>query len=158
MRLFLSQLKLNKFSVYRFINRFLFLAIASLLVGCGKKQKHIFVFDTSKKINVSVFDLPSVRGVVVTKEAGGVLISWLPASLDGVKPKSLSFGGYNVYRLTKAGMIPKKPLNKLFLTEPSFIDRHDEGKVPTACYLIKAVFLADKEIFYGPASRIAKLS
>ena len=157
MRLFLVHHKPNKLNVYLFTPCFLLLSIIGVLTGCGKKQKNIFVFDKVKRANVSVLGLPSVKGVVVTHEAEGVRISWYPVSLDGITPNDLCFRGYNVYRLTRAGIIPKKPLNKLFLIDTSFVDRHAKGQPPTAGYLIKAVFSVAKETFYAPASRIAKI-
>ncbi len=134
-----------------------FVLIISLFIGCGKKQKNIFVFDHVKSAKVSIFDLPSVRGINLDKGYDGVCITWQPVQLDDIKQPGLVFRGYNVYCITKSGIIPKKPINKKILTETLYVDQYKKNNTCTVGYLVRAVFSVGKEFFYAPTSRIAKI-
>ncbi len=116
------------------------------------------MFDEVKLTNISVLDLPAVKGIELKRQPGGVSVSWHPVTLDDIKPSDLRFKGYNVYRLTKGGIIPKKPLNKTCILETVYVDRYKKETICTVGYLVRAVFSVRKETFYAPASRIAKVS
>jgi hypothetical protein len=137
---------------------FIVIALFFLILGCGRKQKNIFSFDPEVKNNITKLDLPSVRGLMITKSPQGNLLSWF--GLSFTKEKSLLqkyFVGYDVFRLTSLNFIPKHPLNKTPLTETHFLDEHTAHKKDLSqkrCYLIQPIFKFDKQILKGPSSQI----
>lgn len=99
------------------------LLVLFLLSSCGKKQKNIFDFSTKKEIyKVSKFDLGFVKQVKVEKTKFGNKLTWSKFDFES-KDQKVQFIGYNVYRLARSGILPKKPLNKRPITVCFFLDR-----------------------------------
>ncbi len=129
-----------------------------LISGCGRKQKNIYSFEPELKNKFSKLDLPSVRGLTITKSPQGNLLSWLELSWGNEKSVFRKyFIGYDVFRLTSLNFIPKHPLNKKPLVETHFLDKHQAHKksvTQKSCYLIQPIFKIDKQIIKGPSSQI----
>ncbi len=69
----------------------------------------------------------------------------------GSEPKLL---GYNVYRFTDGGFVPKESLNEQPLTTTSYHDTKDRAAL-TWHYLLRGVFLVQGRVVEGPMSQIA---
>ena len=145
----------------RYLNIKCFFRIILLLLffsGCGKKQKNVFDF-TKKKVVAKVFkfELGFVKGVQVKKTDQGNLITW---NVLDVSPKyEKYFVGYNVYRLVRSSIIPKKSLNNKPIIKNELLDGEvlslsDEFKLKSYCYVVRPVFLIDEKIIFGAISQI----
>ncbi len=144
-----------------------FFLIILFVPGCGRKQKDIFNFPEEKPVvRINKLSLPSVRGVSITKTAGGNKVSWrsvlgpesfLVASTEDNQPEK-ELLGYKVYRLVRSSIVPKKPVNKNLIAETEFLDtqilHEDFNDVPPYCYMVRAVFKISDQIVSGPASAI----
>jgi hypothetical protein len=127
--------------------------------GCGKKQKNIFDF-TQKKINpkINKFELGFIKGITAKKTTSGNLITW--NKLKTNKKHINNFKGYNIYRLVRSSIIPKKSLNKKIIENTNYLDQEifllpDDFKQKNYCYVIKPVFFIENKIFLGITSQIA---
>lgn len=137
------------------------LIFASLIMGCGRKQRNIFSFEPEPEIKITKLDLPSVTGLHAVKTNNGNLLTWFDLFLSK-KNIQLSlrknFVGYDVFKLTKQNFIPKTPLNKKPLAETQFLDINikDSSKADTSkiFYLIQPIFKFDNQIIKGPSSQI----
>lgn len=135
---------------------FIFFALLFLIQGCGRKQKNIFLFTPEDKNKISKLDLPSVRGLTITKVNQGNLLSWFDLSFPKTNPQiQAHFLGYDVFRLTSLNFIPKHPVNKNPLTETHFLDKLKMHKQNAKYYyLIQPIFKFDKQLIKGPSSQI----
>lgn len=127
--------------------------------GCGKKQKNIFDF-TQKKPNskINKFELGFIKGIEVKKNDSGNLISWNKFKTQ--KKYINNFKGYNVYRLVRSSIIPKKPLNKKPLNNLNYLDKEifsisNDFTQKNYCYAVKPVFIIENKFFFGITSQIA---
>jgi len=132
-------------------------ALLGFFQGCGRKQKNIFNFPEKESIKINRVLLPPVKGLIITEEKKGNLISWrsidLPA-VYGPGKHPVIFNGYNVYRLVKGRFVPKAPINKKPIKDTSFLDRTARASVHHHAYLVRAVFTIDDQIVQGVASQI----
>ena len=147
-----SNKKQNEMSFFKNYN-FIFIILLFLISSCGRKQKNIFSFEPEVKNKASKLDLPSVRGLAITKSPEGNLLSWF--NLSFTKEKSLfqkHFVGYDVFKLTSLNFIPRHPLNKKPLIVTHFLDKPQIHK--KICYLIQPIFKFDKQVIKGPSSQI----
>lgn len=130
--------------------------IIALFSHCGRKKKYPFSFKTKKKIpTVEKLDLPSIKGVRVEKEIKGNKIHWNPiekSTLQELSRRDTVFVGYNIYRLTNYGFVPKTPLNKTPLSQTEYHDK--QKREEKSSYVIRAIFRVNKKIIFGPLSRI----
>ncbi len=127
------------------------------MISCGRKQKDIFYFPESKPVvKVNKLSLPYVKHVNVEKNKDGNKISWQPVLSEKKEEQLL---GYNVYRLVRASIVPKKPLNKIVTTDNVFLDKsifqkdYEEQKYCN-CYMVTAVFDVHDKVLEGPSSQI----
>ncbi len=126
------------------------------MVGCGRKQRNIFVFKDPVTVKISTLDLPMIKELCIEKVSHGIKLSWSPINFQEADYPAVDFCGYHVYRFTKAGIIQKNPINKQILKENFYVDLYEKHNPTATGYLIRAVFMADKQIIQGPASRIIK--
>lgn len=130
------------------MRRLLVIWLLFLSSSCGRKQRNIFTFPQEEPKKLSIFDFPVVKGIRVTKVSHGNKITWFP--LSNITQTKV-FLGYNVYRLTLQGFIPKKPLNAIPLINNEFLDKQKTDK---QSYLIKAVFRVNEKTIEGLSSQI----
>ncbi len=131
-----------------------------LLSGCGRKQKNIFDFTEKKTVHrVDKFDLGFIKGIQVKKTDQGSLVTW--DSLDAEKKiYKNDFIGYNIYRLVRSSLIPKKSLNKKPIIQTTFLDKEvlllsSDLKQKSYCYVLRPVFLVEERIYLGTISQVA---
>ena len=146
-------------TIKRFIPRCIILFLL-LLSGCGRKQKNIFVFAEKKTIHrVDKFDLGFIKGIQVKKTDQGSLITW--NSLESEKSEyKKDFIGYNIYRLVRSSLVPKKSLNKKPIIQTSYLDKEvlllsSDLKQKSYCYVLRPVFLIEEIIYLGVISQVA---
>lgn len=140
----------------------LWFTILLSLLACGRKQKNIFTFADEGVPQINKLSLPVIRGVNITKTTQANTITWLTPDLtkpfvnQSIPNKKFSdfFVGYNIYRLVRNNIIPKNPLNKKPLTTTTYTDKKIKH-TKRSFYLIKTVFVINKQTIEGPASAIA---
>ena len=138
-----------------------------LFSHCGRKKKYPFSFKTKKTTpSIEMLDLPSIKGVTIKKEKKGKKTSWKQlekSALQKLSQRDTVFVGYNVYRLTNYGFVPKTPLNKKPLSRTEFFDKQTlvtcfenrkQKQHQKASYVVRAIFKVNKKIILGPLSRI----
>lgn len=103
-----------------------------------------------------MFDLPVITGIAVQSSATQALLSWQPIIMPTRLPTEVCFQGYAVYRITRAGIISKNPLNKHPLQVTQYQDCFDSNVRPKG-YMVRALFGKDKKTFSGPTSRLIRL-
>lgn len=130
------------------------------LCGCGKKQKNIFNFSKKpKNQKINKFRFGFIKGIDVKKTGSkGNLITWEKLKIP--EAYNDSFIGYNVYRLNKFLLIPKKPINNKPILKTSILDKEVLFLSPDSmqdyyCYIIYPIFLINNKINYGAASQVA---
>ncbi|MFH1461334.1 MAG: hypothetical protein ABIF12_00080 [bacterium] len=139
------------------ILKYLFLFLV-LLSGCGKKQKNIFDFYDKKVVSkVNKFNLGFIKGTNAKNTVSGNLITW--NFLDISSEYKKSFVGFNVYRLVRSSLIPKKALNKKPLIQNQFLDKEilslsSELKQESYCYAVRSVFFIEDKFVFGAISQI----
>lgn len=134
--------------VYQFLMSVLFVTLFLFNSGCGRKYRNIFLFNSHDSIKLETLDFPSVRSVRVVIVDQQVCISWDHVELID---KRVTLVGYNIYRLTDAGFIPRSPRNTVPLQETVYYD--DLCKKPSF-YVIRGVFIVQDRCKEGPASLI----
>jgi hypothetical protein len=145
----------------RHTHKLLVISIVLLFLtpNCGRKQKSFLIFPDEVPVKINKLDLPAVKGVVVQKVDAGLHVSWLPLFSNKtpihIKKIESNFVGYDVFRLAKANIIPKRPLNPKPITENYFIDPKIKSKYQVY-YTIQPVFKFDKQVLHGPSSQIVK--
>src|SRR3990172_8045392 len=97
---------LKIFSFLNVVGFFLFLS------ACGRKQRDIFSFKEKEVVKIKALDFPAVHGISVMSVDHGNKILWCHINQEDLSDDQ-SFIGYNIYRLTNHGFIPKKPLNQI---------------------------------------------
>jgi len=135
------------------------LLFSGFFSGCGSKQRNIFAFPEKAALTLHKLDFPVVKNVQVEKTSAGNKISWRPVDSQPViqDGHTSTFVGYNVYRLARATIIPKKPINKKPIITTSLIDVIKTRKnqpVQPAWYLVRALFTINNQSIEGPISRI----
>ena len=143
----------------------LLFTLVILFSACGRKQKNIFSFADQNIPQINRLGLPVVRGVSATHTGHTNMINWLtpqlatPFTAQQLSNKNFSdfFIGYNVYRLVRNNIIPKMPLNKNPLKTTFYIDKKIKHH-KRYFYLIKTVFVINKQTLEGPASAITGTS
>lgn len=139
------------------ILRYLFLFLV-LLNGCGKKQRNIFDFSEKKvDFKVNKFNLGFIKGIQVKKTHLGNLITW--NFLDISSEYKDDFIGFNIYRLVRSSLIPKKTLNKKPIIQCQFLDKEilslsSEFKQEFYCYVACPVFFIEDKFVFGAMSQI----
>ena len=130
--------------------KYLVVAVVLVVAACGKKHKNVFFFNKVVQKKPTFLTIPSVRGVVARHCRQGVRITW--HHIDR-KVKNKKFVGYNIYRLTLWGVIPRKPLNRVVCREKWFIDtiKQDSSR---RSYVIRAVFYDALSTVLGPVSKV----
>ena len=119
-----------------------------LVSSCGRKNHSLFIFEApQKQLSVELLSLPAVRCGVVHSLPNEVCVSW--RAVENTPEGSLV--GYLVYRLTRNGIVPKKPLNTIPLTVCEYRDVPGDGEHR---YCVRALFLIQKKRIAGPASRV----
>ena len=136
-----------------------FLIILFLLSSCGKKQKNIFDFTKEKeRYKINKFDLGSIKNLQVKKTESGNFLSW--KSIDFKESNSkIKFLGYNIYRLVRALIIPKKSINNIPVQDNFFLDKEifnipKDQKQKNYCYIVVAIFDVDGIKTKGPLSQV----
>ena len=127
------------------------LSVLILFPSCGRRQRTIFHFPQEKAIHLTTLQFPSPKIISLTDTSRGVLIQWLEPTLSE-KMNDSKIVGYNIYRLTAHGFIPKKPLNQLPLTTSQYLDQQPKGQL--ILYTIRALFMTHNQIHEGPTSNI----
>ncbi len=137
-----------------------FLILLFFLSSCGKKQKNIFDFTPKKEhFKVNRLDLCSIKNLKIQKNEFGNFISWKDVDYKSSNSK-IKFLGFNVYRLVKSLIIPKKPLNDSYIKNNFFLDK-EVLKLPkdqiqkNYYYVVNAIFDVDGVIVKGPLSQVA---
>lgn len=137
---------------------FLFIFLI-LLSACGKKQKNVFDFSTKKEFfKISKFDLGFVKNLIVTKTDQGYFLSWQKLS-SKYKDDRVNFLGYDIYRLVRSLIIPKKSVNSFPIKDTTFLDTEilslsKEFLPVKICYVVVPVFSVDGRIVKGLISQI----
>lgn len=142
-----------------FNTRILLLSIfLFLLPACGKKQKNIFNFSHNKKsLKISKFDLDFVKNITITKTCNGYFLSWQKIAFKS--NDKIIFVGYNVYRLVRSLIIPKKSINSIPIKDTIFLDKKilylsKEFLQKKICYVVIPIFNIDGQIMKGLVSQI----
>ena len=117
--------------------------------GCGRKQKNIFNFDAPVR-KPSTLLFPVVKGVEVRRTYEGDYVSWLP--INSVMVGDYAWCGYNVYPLTRARIIPKKPYNKKPLKATHCLVHSVHHRALS--YAIRSVFSNGIETVEGPVGLV----
>lgn len=144
--------------IKHFIIRFVILFLL-LLSGCGRKQKNIFDFTEKKTVyRVDKFDLGFIKGIQVKKTDQGSFITW-NSLVSEKKEYKKDFIGYNVYRLVRSSLVPKKSLNKKPIIHTNFMDKEvlllsPDLKQKSYCYVLRPVFLIEEQIYLGAISQV----
>lgn len=156
-----SQIKFGMTSIYKVLSQFPMriigiLCILLCLTGCGRRQRTIFLFPPEKAVHLATLQFPSPKITNVIQDADGTVIQWLevPPPLP-IKDIAVQFAGYNIYRLTHNGFIPKNPLNKSPIISISY---RDTTKNSSHHYIVRALFIADNQMHEGPSSNIGYCS
>ena len=131
------------------------LSLLVLSVGCGKKQKNIFVFQEKQtKKHVPVLQLPLIKGVKIQKKNNLISISWPPlppvTKLISLEHKEVHLVGYNVYSFDSRAFISKKPH---IISQP-FFEEIDPDEKTTRYYVVSGLFESNGVRFEGPKSKI----
>jgi hypothetical protein len=135
--------------IYQFLMSVFFITLFLFNSGCGRKYRNIFLFNSEESIKLETLDFPSVRSVRVVTADQRVCISWDRLVLVD---KSVSLVGYNIYRLTQAGFIPRTACNNAPLRETIY---YDDLYHKHSSYVIRGVFMIQGRFKEGPASLIA---
>ncbi|MFA5075209.1 MAG: hypothetical protein WC436_03850 [Candidatus Babeliales bacterium] len=133
--------------------------------SCARKQKDIFYFPQKEpSIKPSKLSLPYVKQIKIEKTKTGNNIFWKAnldkKALNNLEKKGYKFIGFNIYKLVRESIIPKKPINKKpiknynYLDKSALIKKIQEEVEYKKCYIIKIVFFFDKKIIEGPTSQI----
>ncbi len=135
------------------------LLLIPLLGGCGRKRGSIFTFSENKTVTANSFDLPVIRQFEANHDKTSVLLQWKPLhykNIEELAERALTFMGYNVYRLTKKGFIPKKPINKDLIQGSHWCDEKPfQGE---NFYLVKSVFMNQGQQIESLSSKMVKVS
>lgn len=133
-----------------------FLGLFILFSSCGRKQRTIFVFPKEKVVRLTTLQFPSPKITSLTKTAQGILVEWLePLYPSSLHQAHVQLIGYNIYRLTSHGFIPKKPLNTQALTVTQYCDTQSVGQKNS--YAIRALFKVHDLDHEGPTSNIGSI-
>ncbi|MCF7799749.1 hypothetical protein K9M16_01995 [Candidatus Babeliales bacterium] len=135
-------------------------------ISCARKQKDIFYFPQKEiSIKPNKLSLPYVKQIRIKKDKTGNNIFWKTNFdkdiLNTLEKNGYKFIGFNIYKLSRASIIPKKPINKKpvnnynYLDKSVLIKKNKEEIKYKNCYVIKIVFLFDKKTVEGPISQIA---
>lgn len=123
-----------------------------LLTNCGRRQRTIFLFPHEKTIHFATLQFPSPKIVKVSQSSHGATIEWLEVPVPFcIQDIPAQLVGYNIYRLTHKGFIPKSPLNKDPITTTSY---HDYSKNSSDRYIVRALFIVNDQMLEGPTSNI----
>lgn len=127
-----------------------------LLTNCGRRQRTIFLFPPEKAVHLSTLQFPSPKIITINQDTLGATIEWLEVSEHlFIKNIPAQLVGYNIYRLTHNGFIPKSPLNTDPITTTSYLDTNK-----TSCnrYIVRAIFIVNDQMLEGPTSNIGYIS
>ena len=144
------------------------LSIACVLLclpSCARKRKNIFVFHSlaqAQLTHVKSLVLPSVEPKINVVDQLPMLV-WQPLGFDSVSwaaehPNNytLTFKGYNVYRVFDDSFMQAEPCNQELLTDCLWTIPQD---VQAALYLVRPVFdSGGVAVVYGPYSRVVRQS
>lgn len=146
------------------------LIILIFFAGCARKQRGIFDFpDPNKKpeVKINMLALPCVKKVFAEKTESGNRVFWDEVSysnnlFSGFNKEDLDieFVGYNLYRLVNNCFIPKKTVNKRWITKTEYLDDQVlllESECTINSYLVRVVFRVNGKIIEGPASQIVSI-
>lgn len=130
-----------------------FLVFLILFPGCGRKQRTIFLFPKEKVVRLTTLQFPSPKIISLTQTPQGTLIEWLePVYSPSLQQAHIQLLGYNIYRLTSHGFIPKKPLNPQPLTTTQYHDIQSTDQAKS--YVVRALFQVHHLDHEGPTSNI----
>ena len=129
--------------------RLLLLLMLVAVAGCGRKNRSIFLFPDKEPTKVSKLELPVAKGLSKKFTDAGTVITWRPIT-ETLAPE-ISHTGYNIYRLARASVIPKRPLNAQPLIQTTWCDA---TKKTPAFYVVRAVFKVNDHAIEGPISII----
>ena len=142
----------------------LLLIFLILLSACGKKQPNIFDFSPKKEFcKVSKFDLGFVKNLKVTKTDRGYTLFWQELAKQNLSLKyknaKIQFLGYDIYRLVRSSIIPKKSLNDFPIKETEFVDTQilslsKEFVLENPCYVVVPIFNVDGRTVKGLISQV----
>ena len=132
----------------------LLITVTLLIAACGKKHKNVFLFQQNAVKLPNRLAMPSVRGVRVRSCRQEVHISW--HHVDKKLVADFDIIGYNVYRLTTWGVVPKQPLNVVPCSKNWFVDTDYRAKSQRS-YLVKVVGKNQLVALEGPASNIVSV-
>lgn len=116
--------------------------------ACGRKQRNVFVFDDVQSFAINKLALGVPKIIEAKQVEDGNQIRWMAPVLQDDR---VCLVGYNVYRLTPQGLIPKKPLNIHPCSTLFFIDKNG-GR--SNLYMVRAVFSAPNFNKEGPVSNV----
>jgi len=136
------------------LNKLFFIIITiSLLVACGRKNNNFLVFVPKEKIvKINKLTLPVVQGVKIKQlKEGSTQIVWYPLNTHINHAELI---GYNAYKFAQTAFIPRKPINKQPIKQPSYIDTSKNKNHLQYCYLVRALFITHGKTIEGPASKI----
>lgn len=131
----------------RLYSSFGLLSLIISFPACGKRPKNFFSFE--EKVQKEVLErsmFPSIKNLFYKKIRDSSLVWWNHL-------QSQNLVGYNIYRFSAQGFIPKKPLNKEPLIKPEFLDLDVIVNV-IPYYIVRGVFLVDGKMQEGPSSPI----
>ncbi len=132
--------------MYRYIS-LLCISLILLAGGCGKK-KNVFAFQSSNNTPPqNPLTLSTVKKLELTKLPIGNHLSW-----SSIQHKNVI--GYNIYKFSKNAFIPKHPINRSPINNPSFLDKDKKTIYTKICYLVKGIFSINNKTIEGPASKI----
>lgn len=124
---------------------------------CGRKQRTLFQFPESDSVKINKLMLPIPRGLEVTAQDKGTLITWHEV-IPPQQPIQSTLIGYNVYRFVKGRFVSKSPITKRPVAANQFLDARCKKNRNNYSYMVRAVFSIDKQIIQGPASHITGIS
>ena len=132
------------------------LFFSGFFAGCGSKQRNIFLFPEKEMLTLHKLDFPVVKGVSIQRTQTGNLVTWRPveAQLYTHDGHLSTLIGYNVYRLARAAVIPRKPLNKKAHATTSMLDLFKSPRTQQSFYLVRALFKINDQTIEGPVSLI----
>ena len=131
--------------------RYSIAVLALAIAACGKKHKNIFSFKQAAPKRAALLSISSVKGVVARSVSQGVRIEW--HHVDDKQVSKGTFVGYNVYRLTLWGVVPRQPLNPIPCFDNWFVDTTKKAGLGRA-YAVKALIRDGQEIVFGPMSKV----
>jgi hypothetical protein len=129
----------------------LWLIGALFLLGCGKKNKHIFSFqnEEQQRKRIPLFTLPLIENISLSSDQGDRILRWnallTPLTYAGER---VDLHGYNLYTFNDVSFIPKMP----FFTQECLYK--PAGDAVNTYYIVRGVYVFQGRYIEGPSSKV----